>query len=139
MHIRTAQEKDYPALREILLQSRRSRFHWANTEEMKLDDFDQQTVDEHIIVAEEGGHIAGFASLYLPENFLHHLFVHPDYFGRQIGGLLLNASIDLMTKPIRLKCVSANSIALSFYEQHGWVRIVEEEKHGDRYWIMEYR
>ncbi|ERI08926.1 hypothetical protein HMPREF0083_03001 [Aneurinibacillus aneurinilyticus ATCC 12856] len=36
------------------------------------------------------------------------------------GGLLLNASIEKMNKPLRLKCVSKNQKAMKFYENKGW-------------------
>lgn len=77
VNIRAATERDYPDLRIIYLESRRRTFHWAETEKMTLDDFDRDTVDEYILLAEEDNHILGFASLYLPDNFIHNLFVTP--------------------------------------------------------------
>ncbi|MEH7462284.1 GNAT family N-acetyltransferase [Bacillus thuringiensis] len=138
MNIRVANELDYPALRLIYLESRRKNFHWADIEEMILEDFDKDTVGEYIILAEENNHILGFASLYLPENFIHNLFVHPDFFGKGVGGELLNASIEKMNKPLRLKCVSKNEKAMKFYENKGWKKAVEEGESAERYWVMEY-
>ncbi|MFD0713793.1 GNAT family N-acetyltransferase [Paenibacillus sp. GCM10027626] len=139
MKIRTANEADFPVLRMIYLESRRKSFHWADIEEMTLQDFDRHTEGEHIILAEADSHILGFASLYLPDSFIHNLFVHPDFFGRGAGGLLLNASIEIMNKPLRLKCVSANQRAMKFYENKGWRRVVEEGNPGQKYWVMEYK
>lgn len=139
MHIRTAEPKDYPELRHIFLASRRKHFHWADAAEMTLEEFDKQTVEELILLAEEDTTILGFTALYLPDNFIHHLFVHPDHSGKGVGGQLLNAAIESMSKPIRLKCVSENHKALNFYESKGWKKVVEEEKHGEKYWVMEYR
>ncbi|MCZ8515239.1 GNAT family N-acetyltransferase [Paenibacillus filicis] len=138
MNIRVANEFDYPDLRMIYLESRRNNFHWANIEKMSLDDFDNHTVDEYILLAEENTRILGFASLYLPDNFIHNLFVHPDFFGKGVGGQLLAASIEKMNKPIRLKCVSENHKALKFYESKGWKKVVEEDKGGGKYWVMEF-
>jgi len=138
MNIRVATEQDYPALREVFLETRRQSFHWANREEMALEDFDKQTVDEYIIVAEENNELLGFASLYLPENFIHHLFIHPDFFDRGAGGLLLQASLQKMGRPMRLKCVSANQRALTFYERKGWKKIVQEGPSEEKYWVMVY-
>lgn len=73
---------------------------------MTIDDFDRDTVDEYVLLAEEDNHILGFASLYLPDNFIHNLFVHPDFFCKGIGGLLLDASIAQMnprTIEVRLR------------------------------------
>ncbi|WP_144526393.1 GNAT family N-acetyltransferase, partial [Bacillus pumilus] len=103
---------------------RRKSFHWANTEEMNLDDFDRDTTEEYILLAEENSRILGFASLYLPENFIHNLFVHPDFSGKGVGTQLVNHAIEKMGKPVRLKCVSENHKALGFYEKSGWKKVV---------------
>jgi GNAT superfamily N-acetyltransferase len=138
LNIRETAELDYPDLRLIYLESRRKSFHWANTDLMTLEDFDKDTVEEHIILAEENGRILGFATLYLPDNFIHNLFVHPDFSGKGVGGQLLRASIEKMNKPIRLKCVSENHNAMNFYENNGWKRVVEEGDPGEKYWVMEF-
>ena len=41
MNIRVASDLDYPDLRLIYLESRRKSFHWADIEEMTLEDFDK--------------------------------------------------------------------------------------------------
>jgi GNAT superfamily N-acetyltransferase len=138
LNIRVANELDYPELRMIYLESRRNSFHWAEIEEMTLEDFDRDTVEEYIILAEEDSQILGFASLYLPDNFIHNLFIHPDFSGKGVGGQLLHASIAKMNKPIRLKCVSENQKAMRFYENNGWKKVVEEGKPGEKYWVMVY-
>jgi len=138
MIIRVANELDYPELRNVYLQSRRKNFFWENTEEMTLEDFDKHTVEEYIILAEENNHILGFASLYLPDNFIHNLFVHPDFFGKGVGGQLLNASIEKMNRPLKLKCVSKNQKAMKFYERNGWKKVVEEGNPNEKYWVMMY-
>lgn len=138
MNIRVVNELDYPALRMIYLESRRKSFHWADMEEMTLEDFDKHTVGEYIILAEENNRILGFASLYLPENFIHNLFVHSDFSGKGVGGELLHASIEKINKPLRLKCVSENEKAMKFYENNGWKKVVEEGEIGERYWVMVY-
>ncbi|MDR0267194.1 GNAT family N-acetyltransferase [Paenibacillus sp.] len=138
MIIREANESDYPELRKIYLESRRVNFHWADPAEMTLEDFDKQTEGEFVILAEEDRRILGFASLYLPDNFIHNLFVHPDFPGKGIGSLLLKASIEKMDKPIRLKCVSENRKALKFYEKMGLKKVVEEGQPGEEYWVLQY-
>ncbi len=138
MNIRDATVSDYPDLRKIYLESRHQNFHWADKEAMSVDDFDKHTEGEHVILAEEGNQILGFASLYLPDNFIHNLFVHPDFFGKGVGGSLLQASVEKMNKPIRLKCVSENHMAMKFYEHKGWKKVVEEDNSAEKYWVMEY-
>lgn len=138
LNVRVANELDYPALRLIYLESRRKNFHWADIEEMTLEDFDKDTVEEYIILVEENNYILGFVSLYLPDNFIHNLFVHPDFSGKGVGGELLNASIEKMNKPLRLKCISKNEKAMKFYENKGWKKVVEEGDPGEKYWVMAY-
>lgn len=108
---------DYPQLREIYLASRRQSFHWVKAEDMDLHDFDQDTQDEQIFIAEENSKILGFISLYVPDRFIHLLFVHPEAAGQGAGDLLLKQAIKVLGTPITLKCVSENHNALSFYQK----------------------
>ncbi|MVP02055.1 GNAT family N-acetyltransferase [Paenibacillus lutrae] len=138
MKIRLANEFDYPALRGIYLVSRRNSFEWANKEDMSLGDFDTHTGGESILVAEEDHHILGFTSLYLPDNFIHLLFVHPDCSGKGVGTRLLRAAAETMNTPLTLKCVSENHQAMKFYENQGWKKVVEEGTPQEKYWVMVY-
>jgi len=136
--IREASNSDYSQLRQIYLESRRKSFHWANAEEMALNDFDRDTVEEHILLAEENSQVLGFASLYLPDRFIHNLFVHPESAGKGVGARLLKEAIETMGMPVTLKCVSENHRAMSFYEKNGWKKVVEEGMPGEKYWILIY-
>lgn len=138
MLIREASTVDYPQLRQIYLDSRRQSFHWANPEEMTLDDFDQDTVEEHILLAEDDSQILGFASLYLPDRFIHNLFVRPDATGKGVGHLLLQHAVAKLGTPTTLKCVSENDKAMSFYKKRGWKAVVEEGEMGAKYWVLVY-
>lgn len=138
MLIRKAHVQDYPQLRQIYLNSRRGSFHWANTEEMTLDDFDRDTVEEEIFVAEENGDILGFTALYVPNQFIHHLFVDPAHAGKGAGDQLLKRAVDELGTPVTLKCVSENKHALSFYKKRGWKAVIEEGEPGAKYWVMVY-
>ncbi|CAH8771984.1 GNAT family N-acetyltransferase [Paenibacillus dendritiformis] len=90
----------------------------------------------NIRAATERVHILGFASLYLPDNFIHNFFVHPDFLKRGVGHLLLDASIVQMNTPVRLKCLSENHNVMKFYEKNGWKKVVEEERLREKYWVM---
>ncbi|MDR9855999.1 GNAT family N-acetyltransferase [Paenibacillus sp. VCA1] len=138
MRIRPALAMDYPELRRIYLVSRRQSFVWENEHEMSLEDFDRDTVDEYILLAEAESRIVGFASLYLPEDFIHLLFVDPGFSGIGAGSKLLQAAVEKMNKPLTLKCVSANHKALKFYEKNGWKKVVEEAGPSGKYWLMSY-
>ncbi|GGG64627.1 GNAT family N-acetyltransferase [Paenibacillus radicis (ex Gao et al. 2016)] len=136
MIIREARKQDYPELRKIYLESRQQNFHWVNRSEMASEDFDRDTVEEQIIVAEDNSRIVGFSSLYLPENFIHNLFVHPSYTSKGVGGKLLHHALETMNKPIRLKCISENDRALKFYDNNGGKKVVEEGNPGEKYWVV---
>jgi len=138
MLIREASIADYPRLRQIYLESRRRSFHWANADEMTLHDFDRDTSEERILLAEENGQVVGFASLYVPERFIHNLFVHPDAAGKGAGDQLLKHAVAELGTPVTLKCVSENHKALSFYKKRGWEAVVEEGEPGARYWVLVY-
>ncbi|MGE1211176.1 N-acetyltransferase family protein [Bacillus pumilus] len=135
MLIREASIEDYPQLRQIYLASRRQSFHWLNTEEINLQDFDQDTLEEQIFLAEDNNKILGFISLYVPDRFIHLLFVHPKAAGRGAGDLLLKHAIKVLGTPVTLKCVSDNHKAFSFYQKRG---VVEEGEPGERYWVFVY-
>ena len=138
MIIREARTSDYAQLREIYLHSRRENFHWANADEMTLEDFDRDTSEEEMLVAESGDQILGFASLYVPDRFVHNLFVHPKAAGKGAGKLLLQQSIARLGTPVTLKCVSDNNKALSFYKKQGWKTVIEEGEPGAKYWVLVY-
>lgn len=139
LNIRVANELDYPDLRRIYLEARTKSFHWECTEKMSLEDFDKDTVDDYVILAEEDGKILGFAALYVPDNFIHSLFVDPAFSGKGVGGRLIDFAIEKMNRPLRLKCVSENNQAMKFYEYKGWKKVVEECASEIKYWVMEYK
>lgn len=123
MNIRQATSSDYPQLRQIYLDSRQSAFFWEDASKMTLTDFDHDTKDEQIWVAETAApQLAGFISLYLPDNFIHCLFVAPAAQHQHAGSQLLAAGLQHTGRPARLKCVARNTNALAFYEAHGWQR-----------------
>lgn len=87
--IRPWQESDRPFLRTLYLHARRDAWPWLNRSEWQLEDFDAATRDEEIWVAEQNGHRLGFASVWTNDNFLHNLFVDPQYQSLGVGRLLL--------------------------------------------------
>lgn len=138
MLIREAKTIDYPQLRDIYFESRRQSFHWLHTEEIHLHDFDQDTQEEQIFLVEKNNKILGFISLYVPDRFIHLLFVHPNAAGQGAGDLLLQHAIEVLGTPVTLKCVSENHKALSFYHKRGWKAVVEEGEPGAEYWVLVY-
>ena len=139
LQIRDFKEDDRYALRDIYLLSRMHTFTWFDTSEYALADFDKDTEGEWILVADYGGAVIGFISCWLPDNFIHHLFVHPAYIKQGVGKLLLNAAVTVLNKPVTLKCLIRNENAIAFYRSQGWqIEEKGEGKPGD-YFLMSYR
>lgn len=136
--IREMTTQDKPRLRQLYLESRRETFYWDDPELMHIEDFDRDTEDELIFVAESQQTIIGFISLYVPDNFIHCLFVDSSFKGQGAGHLLLEKANQHLQRPLKLKCLSRNKAALAFYEKEGWKK-VHEVKIRDAYWNMIYR
>ena len=84
-----------------------------------------EIVGETIFVAEdEERAVAGFVSIYVPESFIHHLYVEPRLRNRGIGSALLRHAIATAGGTATLKCQLGNQPALGFYRRLGWTEIV---------------
>jgi GNAT superfamily N-acetyltransferase len=125
--IREFKPDDIEACAVIYLEARRRAFHWINADQFHIDDFGAHTNDEMIWVAEIGKMISGFISVYTPEDYIHHLFVHPDHQGQGNGSALLHFALDRVGRPVDLKCLIANERGCAFYVNHGW----HEVERGD--------
>lgn len=125
VRITTLQSNDLPALRELYLNVRQATFEWFDTSHYQLADFDTDTIDEFILVAYVGNKLAGFVSAYMPDNFIHHLYVDAIYQKQGVGTALLNAILEKLKFPVGLKCLENNTSAVAFYEKHGF-RYVEK-------------
>ncbi len=118
--IRNINKDDTVFLSEIYCQARLQTFDWIESDQIRIDDFVRDTKGEKIWVAEVDGCVVGFISVCEPENFIHHLYVSPDFSGLNIGTQLLRTCLSNIGRPVTLKCVSANVDALRFYESRGW-------------------
>lgn len=77
--IRLFQEKDRQSLQQLFLEVRTKHFLWEDGASFELQDFDLQTQDEILLVAEdEKGILQGFLAIYEPDQFIHHLFIAND-------------------------------------------------------------
>lgn len=137
MVIREMREDDRAALRVVYRESRAQAFNWLAPELLQTADFDSDTNGEAVLVAEQAGRVVGFVALWLPDNFIHHLFVVPECQNQGYGSALLAAGLNIMGRPASLKCLSRNVRALDFYLARGWqVRSVGSTGFGE-YQLME--
>lgn len=119
MTIRTMKRSERRAVAEIYLRDRELYFPWVA--KPKLKDFDHDSCGEALFVAEEDGQIAGFASLYRVMDFVHLLFVAPEFRHRGVGHALIETLRREANTPLTLKCVIENEAALKFYDHEGFV------------------
>ena len=112
-------------LRELYVASRAATFTWMDATMFTLADFDTDTAAECIWVASRNDKVQGFISVWLPDHFIHCLYVNPAATGRGIGSALLKYCLAHIGRPARLKCKIRNTTALRFYEAHGWETIAE--------------
>lgn len=92
--IRLFQEKDRQSLQQLFLEVRTKHFLWEDGASFELQDFDLQTQDEILLVAEdEKGILQGFLAIYEPDQFIHHLFIANDAQGKGIGKQLIDEAV----------------------------------------------
>lgn len=106
------------------------------------DAFLAAMADEDLIVAVEGGGVIGFAAVYRPAAFIHHLYVDPGRQRRGAGSALLAVAAEAAGPAASLKCLAANEAARAFYRAQGWVEDGEiggEDAAGPWIWIRAAR
>lgn len=120
--LRPARPEDLPALEEVYTASRRLAFWWEPPALFQPGDFAPDTKGEWVAVALLGGAVSGFLSLWVPERFVHHLYVAPEAQGHGLGRALLDYTCTIHGPGVlRLKCLVQNLPALAFYARLGFV------------------
>ncbi|SEN95429.1 Ribosomal protein S18 acetylase RimI [Flavobacterium sp. CF108] len=125
MKITEITKSDFEPLKILYLKERQRTFSWLDTSEFKLDDFEKHTQGEYILVAHINEIPVGFISIWMPNNFIHHLYVDQEYQGQKVGTELLKAAIQKTKFPLTLKCLENNIKAVEFYNKTGFI---EKEK-----------
>lgn len=129
-------EADRPFLRTLFLAARKASWHWLDQRAWRLEDFDRVIIGEKVWVAVEQGHRVGFAAVYENDNFLHSLFVDPQWQRRGVGSALLDVAEAAFSGTGALKCLAANKPAQAFYHQRGWQVISRGESDQGEYLLM---
>lgn len=118
---------DLDALRELFLKVRQSTFVWVDQTTFDLLDFDAQTKGEYILTALYDEKVVGFISVWMRDNFIHHLYIDPAFHKHGIGKMLLKGATEKTKFPVMLKCLERNTAAMEFYKKIGFT----EKGHGD--------
>lgn len=132
-----AQSKDYKLLREIFLNERQNAFFWQNPSDFLLEDFDKQTQGEFILIAFIEDVPIGFISIWMPNNFVHHLYIDQKYQKKGIGTLLLKEAIKYTKFPLTLKCLENNVKAVEFYKRKGFLEKGKGQSENGNYILFE--
>lgn len=130
-------ESDRVALQKLYLKVRKETFVWKKQTNFSLSDFDKETQGEYILTAFYEDKVIGFISVWMPNKFVHHLYVDKAFQKQRIGKFLLEIIINKIGFPLRLKCLEKNTQAISFYSKLGFT---EKEKGGvanDSYILFE--
>ncbi|GAX04446.1 GNAT family acetyltransferase [Secundilactobacillus pentosiphilus] len=118
MKVRPMKPSDRQAVAAIYLRDRELYFPWVA--KPNLADFDHDSSGEALFVAEVNGQIAGFASLIRVLDFIHLLFVAPEFRHQGVGHALIARMRQEAIGSLTLKCVINNEAALKFYAGEGF-------------------
>lgn len=135
--IREFLEEDRESLRNIYFVTRKKVFGWLDGDSLKESDFDKDTEGERIWICGKPEQIVGFISVWEPENFIHHLFVLPEFARLGCGSHLLKVCMANISRPVQLKCLTQNTDAMSFYQSKGWYTISKGISSDGEYHLMQ--
>ncbi len=135
--VRLAAAEDNDAI-QALFASAISQADWLPESARSATDLASVTQDELILVCTtSSGSIVGFASMYAPDRFLHHLFAAPGWERNRVGSALIAGLQHWVKPPWRLKCLIANERALAFYSHTGWLEVLRSEGPEGQYALLE--
>ncbi|MBI1185910.1 MAG: GNAT family N-acetyltransferase [Alphaproteobacteria bacterium] len=133
MHIRDLTHDDEEACALIFARAWAHAFP-QHARVIDSETFVRETDGEFVIVAEQDDVVLGFAAVYRPDDFLHHLYVDPAVHAMGVGRALIDAARDRTDGRLRLRCQATNAGALGFYRHLGFR---EHERGADEYgdWV----
>ncbi len=113
--------EDVTQLADIYLSVRRQTFTWVDPGKFHREDFAAHTNGEVVSVCEGAdGKIAGFISIWAADDFIHMLYILPEFQGKGAGTALLQSLPGWPEHKYRLKCLANNREAKAFYMAHGF-------------------
>ncbi|KAF2517017.1 GNAT family N-acetyltransferase [Flavobacterium foetidum] len=137
MIITEARNSDFPYLRTLFLNERIATFSWLDTAKFKLEDFDKETQGELILIVILDEKPVGFISIWIPNNFIHHLYIQQQYQNTGLATALLKTAIEKTKLPIRLKCLVKNTKAVNFYRRKGFIEKSKGQSPNGEYILFE--
>jgi len=119
MEIAIPQKINYSDLLNIFISARRSATGLPDINP-SIQEFMGMLNGEVIFTASISNKLVGFVAVWEKENFIHHLYIHPDFQNQGIGVALVNTCKQYFGLPLSLKCVEKNTQACRFYKNNGW-------------------
>jgi ribosomal protein S18 acetylase RimI-like enzyme len=129
---------DRNQLSEIFVLSRKFAYPWLDPKTFVESDFVRETEGERLWVCELDDEVVGFVSVWEPENFVHHIYLHPNFVRQGYGKILLDSAISKLSGVVTLKCQKRNTRAFEFYRATGWKEIGAGHSEEGEYHVMEY-
>lgn len=130
-------KSDLDSLRELFLKVRKDTFVWVNPATFDLLDFDKETKGEYILTALNNEKVIGFISVWMRDNFIHHLYIDESFHKHGIGKKLLKAALEKTKFPVMLKCVEKNIGAVEFYKKMGFIEKARNDNENGTYILFE--
>jgi ribosomal protein S18 acetylase RimI-like enzyme len=118
--LRPAGPADLDACARIYVAAAAAAFPWMAPEQRGAAQFHESIAEEALWLAEGPAGVAGLLSIYLPERFVHSLYVDPACWRRGVGRALADLALRECGGYVQLKCQEANRHACGFYIATGW-------------------
>ena len=82
--------------------------------------FESAVRGERIFVALHSGLIAGIATVWEADSFIHFLFFDRRFRRKGVGRAMITKIAETYERPLTLKCLLENAGAMAFYRATGW-------------------
>ncbi|KAA0988990.1 GNAT family N-acetyltransferase [Dyadobacter aurulentus] len=132
-------EEERRAVAQLYEDSYRATFTWFDDEQLARISFDSDTEGEFILVAKSEEEIVGFASLWVQDHFIHHLYVNAAWQHQGVGKALLQNSLQKLNGKATLKCLLKNQPAIDFYLRNGGFRSQAGDSEDGEYILFEWK
>jgi ribosomal protein S18 acetylase RimI-like enzyme len=133
--VRRATPGDQPACTAIFIATVGATFP---DEPATAEAYAASAAGEEQWVALKDGVIIAYISVYWPTNFIHSLYVLPEYQGQGAGRALLSAVAKTALGDLELKTDKANGRAFAFYRRLGWRVVGEGIAATGPWWRLRY-
>ena len=144
LEIRAATKTDMPDVARLFKLSREAQLPYLPQLHTPEEDVAYFSVvvfgEQDVCLLEDGERLLGFIAY--DQNWVHHLYIHPQELGKGYGGKLLELALQ-NASVLQLWAFQKNARAIDFYKKHGFTVVKEtdgsenEEKEPDV--LMEWR